>query len=44
MYDFVDWRVLVIQLAERVRLAEIMGEPLDRHGKQMKRLLLADEG
>lgn len=44
MYDFVDWRVLVIQLAERVRLVEILGESLDRYGREMKRLLLADEG
>lgn len=27
IYDFVDWRVLVMQLAERMRLAEILGEP-----------------
>ena len=41
-YGFADWRVLVIQLAERVRLAEILGEPMDGHGEQIRRLLLAD--
>ena len=38
MYDFVDWRVLVIQLAERMQLAEILGEPLDGYGRQIRRL------
>ncbi len=42
MYDFVDWRVLVIQLAERTRLAELLGEPLDGYGRQMRRLLLLE--
>lgn len=37
------WRVLVVQLAERVRLAEILGEPLDAYGRQMQRLLLAGD-
>ncbi len=38
LYDFVDWRVLVIELAEEMRLAEIMGEPVG--ARQMKRLLM----
>ncbi len=42
MYDFVDWRVLVIQLAERTRLAALLGEPLDGYGRRMRRLLLLD--
>lgn len=44
MYDFADWRVLVIQLAERMRLAELLGEPLDAYGREMRRLLLEDQG
>ncbi len=43
-----DWRVLVLakpslcdlQLAERTRLAELLGEPLDGYGRRMRRLLL----
>lgn len=42
MYDSADWRVLVNQLAERMRLAEILGEPLDGYGRQIRRLLLVD--
>ena len=44
MYDFVDRRVLVIQLAERMQLAEILGEPMDGYGRQIRRLLLVDRG
>lgn len=43
MFDFVDWRVLVIQLAERLQMAEILGEPLDAYGRQMRRLLLTSD-
>ena len=42
LLDFVDWRVLVIELAEQMQLAELLGEPLGTHSLQIRALLLAD--
>lgn len=42
-FDYVDWRVLVIRLAELERLAQMLGEPLGVKGTEIRWLLLVDD-
>lgn len=41
--DFVSWRVLIIELADQLRLAEMLGEQISARVRRLQEILLADD-